>query len=94
MKLKDWCNEKRGRATFLAAALSVPASFISQMLSEDPKKRRPIPPQHVPAIERATGMRVRCWEMRPEDWYLIWPELIGHPDAPPVPVESSTHQEA
>lgn len=94
MKLKDWCDEKRGRATLLAAALSVPPSFISQMVSEDPKKRRPIPPQHVPAIERTTAMKVRCWDLRPHDWHLIWPEALKDPDAPVLRESTATHQEA
>lgn len=30
-------------------------------------------------------MAVRRWELRPDDWYRIWPELIGAEGAPSVP---------
>jgi hypothetical protein len=25
------------------------------------------------------------WDLRPNDWHLIWPELAKNPSAPPVP---------
>lgn len=39
-------------------------------------------------LEQATGGAVRRWDLRPIDWQKIWPELVSHPDAPPVPVET------
>lgn len=36
-------------------------------------------------IERESGMAVRRWDLRPKDWHLIWPELIGIEGAPCVP---------
>lgn len=38
-------------------------------------------------IERATGGAVMRWDMRPGDWWRIWPELIDRPDAPAVLAE-------
>jgi len=38
-------------------------------------------------IERATGGAVRRWQLRPEDWHRIWPELVGAEGAPPVPAD-------
>ncbi|MGC4075439.1 MAG: YdaS family helix-turn-helix protein [Rubrivivax sp.] len=35
------------------------------------------------AIEQHGGPR--RWQLRPEDWHFIWPELIGVEGAPPVP---------
>lgn len=35
-------------------------------------------------IERESGMKVRRWELRPDDWYRHWPELIGAEGAPRV----------
>ncbi len=39
-----------------------------------------------------TGREVAEWELRPADWYLIWPELIGAEGAPdlvaPIPAAS------
>lgn len=33
-------------------------------------------------IERDSGKELRRWDLRPNDWHLIWPELIAAPDAP------------
>jgi hypothetical protein len=30
---------------------------------------------------------VARWDLRPDDWHRIWPELIGAEGAPPLPVE-------
>lgn len=50
----------------LAKLLDVDPSYISQMKT----KRRPIPAEHCPAIESATG--VTCEELRPDvAWHLI-----------------------
>ena len=38
-------------------------------------------------IEQATG--VMRWELRPDDWHTIWPELRARCDAPQVPANSS-----
>lgn len=37
------------------------------------------------ALERETAGAVRRWDLRPDDWHLIWPELIDTSGAPPVP---------
>lgn len=37
------------------------------------------------ALDRVSGGRVRRWDLRPSDWHLIWPELIGADGAPPIP---------
>lgn len=49
---------------------------------------RRMPPEYMAWLERLSGGQVRRWEMRPDDWYRIWPELVGQPGAPAVPVES------
>lgn len=38
-------------------------------------------------IESVTEKAVMRWDLRPNDWWQIWPELIGHPDAPFIPLE-------
>jgi len=38
-------------------------------------KRRP-GPTHCVAIERATDGSVTRRDLRPDDWHLIWPELV------------------
>ncbi|MEY2688773.1 MAG: hypothetical protein RL375_2971 [Pseudomonadota bacterium] len=41
-----------------------------------------------------TGNEVREWELRPADWHLIWPELIGAEGAPAVPSEQQEVRDA
>lgn len=36
------------------------------------------------ALDLATDGQVRRWDTRPDDWHLIWPELIGTEGAPDV----------
>lgn len=45
-------------------------------------------PEHCVNIERATDGAVRRWDMRPDDWHRIWPELIGTEGAPEIPAEA------
>lgn len=48
-------------------------------------RRTGVPVIRAPAIELATGGKVMRWHLRPNDWWLIWPELVGRADAPAVP---------
>tara|TARA_R100000365_G_C2744888_1_gene73632 strand:- start:43 stop:312 length:270 start_codon:yes stop_codon:yes gene_type:complete len=43
--------------------------------------RRPGPEMCV-VIERESELAIRRWDLRPDDWYRIWPELIGAEGAP------------
>lgn len=45
-------------------------------------------PENCVAIERATAGAVMRWDLRPEDWHRIWPELIGAERAPQVAMEA------
>jgi DNA-binding transcriptional regulator YdaS (Cro superfamily) len=45
-----------------------------------------VPAERCVPLERATG--IPRWELRPDDWGDIWPELIGLPGAPPWPVHA------
>lgn len=49
---------------------------------------RYLPPQHCVTIERETFQAVRRWDLRPDDWHRIWPELVGAEGAPPAPETS------
>lgn len=42
-----------------------------------------VPTEHVRCVHELTG--VMAWEFRPSDWWRIWPDLVGLPDAPQVP---------
>ncbi len=48
---------------------------------------KPIPCLRCSQIEKISGEAVKRWDLRPNDWWQIWPELIAHPDAPPIPAE-------
>lgn len=43
-----------------------------------------IPAEHCVSIERVTSGTVMRWDLRPDDWHLIWPELIGADGAPAI----------
>lgn len=46
-------------------------------------------------LELHTGGAVMRWDMRPDDWHVIWRELIGWDGAPIVSVrQAATAQEA
>ncbi|WAC75331.1 YdaS family helix-turn-helix protein [Roseateles sp. SL47] len=38
-------------------------------------------------IEELSNQQVRRWTLRPDDWHVIWPELVGTDGAPSVPAE-------
>ncbi len=37
------------------------------------------------AVELVSKGALRRWQMRPADWFRIWPELIDAPGAPKLP---------
>jgi DNA-binding transcriptional regulator YdaS (Cro superfamily) len=51
-------------------------------------------PEYCVAIERATENKVRRWDLRPDDWHRIWPELIGIEGAPAVDVRAEGEERA
>lgn len=97
MELKTWLRAEPGRGAKLAAHLTsvvaetdasarVDSSFIWQWcIPEGEKGYRPIPPKLAHAIERFTELAVMRWNCCPKDWYLLWPELKTHRDAPDIP---------
>ena len=42
-------------------------------------------PENCAAIEAATRGAVMRWDLRPEDWWRIWPELLRKKGAPSTP---------
>ncbi len=64
----------------LAKLIDVAPSFVNQWVKSD----RPIPIPTCVLIEQKTEGAVRRWDLRPDDWHLIWPELVGATDAPKV----------
>lgn len=74
MDLKTYISEERGRATRLAANLDISASYLSQMASG----LAPVSVKRASQIESLTGGAVSRKEFFPEDWQIIWPELVEH----------------
>ena len=68
--------------TGLAAVLGVTKAVVWAWID-----RGQAPVERCHEIERVTG--VRRWYLRPDDWHLIWPELIGRPGAPRAPKQGS-----
>ena len=70
----------RGGTTALAARLGIHAVYLSQLAARQ-NGRQPSPELCV-QIERETGGAVARPDLRPDDWHLIWPELIGGAGTP------------
>jgi DNA-binding transcriptional regulator YdaS (Cro superfamily) len=39
-------------------------------------RTRGVPIDHCAAVEKASKGAVRRWDLRPNDWQRIWPELV------------------
>lgn len=48
---------------------------------------RPVPIEHCAEIERVTCGKVTRKDLRPNDWHLIWPELVGPEQVHPTEQE-------
>lgn len=81
MKLDEWLQERPGRAKELAANLGVSGSLIAHWSVG----RKSVSAERCVPIERHTHGAVRRWDLRPDDWAAVWPELIGTDGAPPIP---------
>jgi DNA-binding transcriptional regulator YdaS (Cro superfamily) len=64
----DLAAEIVGSQTALAAALGVSKGAVPQWKDEG----RRVPAEHCPTIERLTGGKVRCEDLRPDiDWAVL-----------------------
>ncbi len=72
MTLIEYITSGRGKQAQLARSLGVSPSFIWQLV----RGLKPVPLNLCSAIELATGGHVSRSDLRPKDWYLIWPELL------------------
>lgn len=62
----------------LARRLGVSAQRLSNWIE------RGVPIDQCSAVEVATDGAVMRWDLRSDDWHLIWPELRKRKDAPPI----------
>lgn len=81
MNLRDYAQKHTQIA--IANLVGESPSFVNQWVNG----KRPVPAKACVAIEQATNGQVTRQEIRPDDWHLIWPELvhvtpqIQHPSA-------------
>ena len=50
---------------------------------------RKVPVEHCVRIEQLTLGAVTRKDLRPDDWHLIWPELIGTEGAPSIEAKAA-----
>ena len=70
--------DQLGGVSKLASALGVGQSAVSNWRA----RGTTLNAAHCLAIERATAGAVTRRDLRPEDWHLIWPDLVGTDGAP------------
>lgn len=64
-------QEGHGAVTRLAKAIGAHGSDVSDWAN----KKRPVPVRSAVAIEAFTGGAVSRQELRPDDFWLLWPDL-------------------
>ncbi|BET09409.1 transcriptional regulator [Pandoraea sputorum] len=73
MDLATYLSSQKITQAAFAVSLGVSQGLIYQWLTG----RRPIAPDKCVAIERLTRGQVGRRDLRPNDWHLIWPELVS-----------------
>jgi DNA-binding transcriptional regulator YdaS (Cro superfamily) len=73
--------DRLGGQAALAAAVGVKQQHVWNWLNRGGS----VPTDHCAAIEQATDRAVMRWDLRPNDWHRVWPELINQPGAPAIP---------
>lgn len=78
---KEFTVEDRRR---LAELLKVHPATLYQALTG---KGAGFSPAKCVQIERDSRGELRRWHLRPNDWWLIWPEIIDADGAPKAPAQ-------
>lgn len=73
----DLPSTPRGEAARIARAIDVHPVMVSQWAAG-----KEIPVARCAPLEKVIGGAVMRWDMRPHDWRVHWPELIGADGAP------------
>lgn len=90
MRLANYLRSERGLCANVAGRLGIAPAYLSQIASGT----RTAHPALAREIEAACAAgAVRRWDLRPDDWHRIWPELIGAEGAPQVPLSEPATQE-
>jgi DNA-binding transcriptional regulator YdaS (Cro superfamily) len=82
MRLAEYLQTERGLCVRVAARVGIAPAYLSQIASGT-RTAHPALAREIEAECHAVG--VRRWDLRPDDWHRIWPELIGADGAPPIP---------
>ena len=90
MTLSEYLKQQRGRAAAVAVRAGVSEAFLSQIAAGT----RNVPAERAAELEAACDGAVRRWDLRPDDWHRIWPELIGAEGAPEVPALATEANDA
>lgn len=81
MKLSEYLETGgRGSISRLAKQIGAHIPDVSSWASESDNSRS-TPIHHCVKIEQATEGQVTRKDLRPDDWHLIWPELIDQEGA-------------
>lgn len=79
--LRDYLNSLPGAdQVAFAAKCGTSIGYLRKALSAG----QVTSPERCVLIEQVSGGALRRWDLRPDDWYRIWPELIGTDGAPEV----------
>ncbi len=82
MRLAEYLQTERGLCARVAGRLGIAPAYLSQIASGT----RTAAPALAREIEtECAAGAVRRWDLRPDDWHRIWPELINTEGAPPIP---------
>jgi len=82
MTLNDYLNSE-GALTVAALRAAIGAKSDAQIRQWQHGYADRLPsPENCSAIEAATGGAVMRWDLRPNDWHRIWPELRDRAEAP------------
>lgn len=95
MKLRAYLDSlPRGGVAAFASTLNISTVYLQQVAAGqksgegEKEKPREASPELCVRIEKATYGKVMRWDLRPKDWHLIWPELIGAEGAPSIPEQA------
>lgn len=86
MLLKDYLRSLPDDDARAAFAVSCETS-IGHMRNTIYDEKKALAPASCVLVEKWSAGAVRRWDLRPEDWHRIWPELIGTKGAPKVKPE-------
>lgn len=105
MELKTWLKSESGRTARLEEYLTEvvrkvnPKKVIASAQiwrwtrDDDDDRKQPIPSYLAQSIETFTKGQVMRWDCCPNDWFLLWPELMTHRDSPPIKAQAAAEVE-